>query len=100
MKQWAPSLGFVPQPLSLLRLGVWRRRRREGEERLKAKVPLTEDHCVVLRGWFWHPVGDQASVRGCRAAFRTSKHNSLAGQLEERARVHNETETHTEKMLQ
>lgn len=52
---------------------------------------------MVLHGWLWHPVGDQASVRGHRAAFRTSKHNSLAGQLEERARVHNETETHTEK---
>lgn len=86
--------------------GFGRRRRRrrgkgaEGEERLKAKVLLTEDHCVVLHGWLWHPVGDRASVRGHRAAFGTSKHNSLVGQLQERARVHNETETHTEKMLQ
>lgn len=95
MKQWAPSLGLVPQPPSLLRLGV-RRRRREGQEWLQAEVLLTEDHCVVLRSWLWHPVGDQASVRGHRAAFRTSKHNtprrSAGG-----ACVHNETETHTHR---
>lgn len=65
----------------------------------RAKVLLTEDHCVVLRGWLRHPVGYQASVRGSRVAFRTSKHNTLAGQLEERTRVHNETETHTENAL-
>lgn len=35
-------------------------------------------------------------VSGHRAAFGTTKHDTLAGQLEERARVHNETETHTE----
>lgn len=70
---------------------------REGEERLRAKVPLTEDHCVALRGWLWHPVGDRASVRGRGAAFGTSEHNSLAGRLQERARGHSERETHTEK---
>lgn len=94
MKQWAHSLGLVPHPPSLLRLGVWRSRS-EGEEWLQAKVLLTVDHCVVLRRWFWHPVGDQASVGGRRAAFRTSKYNtprrSAGG-----ACVHNETETHTQ----
>lgn len=95
VKQWAPPLGSMPQPLSLLRFEVCRRR--QAEERLKASVLLTEHHCVARRGWLWHPVGDRASVRGRRAAFRTSEHNGLVGQLQERARVHNETETHTQK---
>lgn len=69
----------------------------EGGERLTAKVLLTEDHCVALHGWLWHPVGDRASVRGLRAVFGTGEHNSLAGQLREWARGPSETETHTEK---
>lgn len=69
----------------------------EGEKQSQAKVLLREEHCVLLHGWLWHPVGDRAGVRGPRAPFGTTKRNGRAGQLQEGAHAHGETGTYARK---